>query len=184
MTDDKITTKDSTTPPPANISEFNTITGLVFSQLYGQFPVSVDLDQGAIASAMGAVSPSTQVLQSGRQFTEVFAHSLNWLSNEGYVRSAGPLAYEKVTLTTKGLAVLNAVPQGLSVTVGTTLATNASVGNWSGVGDLIGGVIGGFAKSVSGSSEMRGKRRPASRVLQHGRRNEKPQPASASPGQG
>lgn len=151
MTDDKTATKDSTNPPPANISEFNTITGLVFSQLYGQFPVSVDLDQGAIASAMGAVSSSTPGLQSGRQFTEVLAHSLKWLSDEGYVRSAGPLAYEKVTLTTKGLAVLNAVPQGLSVTIGSTIATNASAGNLSSVGELVGGLIGGFAKSVSGS---------------------------------
>jgi hypothetical protein len=141
----------SSTSPPANISEFNTITGLVFTQLYGQFPVAVDLDRAAIESAMSTafLSGSTGVLQSGRPFTEVFAHSLTWLSNEGYVRSAGPLAYEKVTLTTKGLAVLNAVPQGLSTTIGSTLATTASAGNWSGVGDLIGGVLGGFTKSVT-----------------------------------
>jgi hypothetical protein len=86
-------TKDSTNPPA--ISEFNTITGLVFSQLYGQFPVSVDLNQGTIASAMVNASSSTRALQSGRPFTEVFAHTLNWLSDEGYVRSAGPLACEK-----------------------------------------------------------------------------------------
>jgi hypothetical protein len=81
----------------------------------------------------------------------VFVHSLNWLSNEGYVRSAGPLPYEQVTLTTKGLAAPNAVPQGLSTTIGSTLATNASAGNWPGVGDLVGGIIGGFTKSISGS---------------------------------
>ena len=138
--------------PPANISEFNTITGLVFSQLYGQFPVSVDLDRGAIASAMGASSGgSTHALQSGKPFTEVFAHSLNWLSQEGYIRSAGPLPYERVTLTQKGLTVLNAVPEGLSTTVGSSLATTASAGNWAGIGDLVGGIIGGITKSVSGS---------------------------------
>lgn len=142
-------TKDSTNPP-ANVSEFNTITGLVFSQLYGQFPVSVDLDQGAIASAM-SVPSSTHALQSGRPFTQVFAHTLNWLSNEGYVRSAGPLVHENVTLTTKGLATLNAVPQGLSASVGSTLATNASAGNWSSVGDLVGGIIGGVTKTLAGS---------------------------------
>jgi hypothetical protein len=63
----------------------------------------------------------------GRPFAEVFAHSLNWLSNEGYVRSAGSLAYEKVTLTTKGLAALNAVPQGPSATIGSTLATTRRI---------------------------------------------------------
>jgi hypothetical protein len=135
--------------PPANIREFNTITGLVFTQLYGQFPVAVDLDRAAVASAMGA--SSTHVLQSGRPFTEVFAHSLNWLTNEGYVRSRGSLPYEQVTLTTKGLAALNAVPEGLSATIGSTLATNASAGNWSGVGDLVGGIIGGITKSITGS---------------------------------
>jgi hypothetical protein len=141
----------SSTSPPANISEFNTITGLVFTRLYEQFPVAVDLDRAAIETAMGAAfsSGSTNVLQSGRPFTEVFAHSLTWLSNEGYVRSAGPLPYEKVTLTTKGLAALNAVPQGLSATIGSTLATNASARNWSGVGDLIGGLIGGYTKSIT-----------------------------------
>jgi hypothetical protein len=134
--------------PPANISEFTTITGLVFTQLYKQFPVAVNLDRAAIESAMGVASSSSHVLQSGRPFTEVFVHSLNWLSNEGYVRSAGPLPYEQVTLTTKGLAALNAVPQGLSTTIGSTLATNASAGNWAGVGDLVGGIIGGFTKSM------------------------------------
>jgi hypothetical protein len=137
--------------PPANISEFTTITGLVFAQLYGQFPVAVDLDRAAIESAMGTASSSSNVLQSGRPFTEVFVHSLNWLSNEGYVRSAGLLPYEKVTLTTKGLATLNAIPQGLSTTIGSTLATNASAGNWSSVGDLVGGIIGGVTKSIAGS---------------------------------
>jgi hypothetical protein len=141
----------SSTSPPANISEFNTITGLVFTQLYKEFPVAVDLDRAAIESAMSTAfsGGSTNVLQSGRPFTEVFAHSLTWLSNEGYVRSAGPLAYEKVMLTEKGLATLNAVPQGLSATIGSTLASNASAGNWSSVGDLIGGLIGGFSKSIA-----------------------------------
>jgi hypothetical protein len=38
----------SSTSPLANISEFNTITGLVFNQLYGQFPVAADLNRPAI----------------------------------------------------------------------------------------------------------------------------------------
>jgi hypothetical protein len=104
------TTKGSTTPPPDNIGEFKTITGLVFAQLYKQCPIAVDLERGAIASAVGVCSgDKSQVLLSGRPFTEVFAHSLNWLSEEGYVRSAGLLPHEKITLTHKGLAALNAV---------------------------------------------------------------------------
>jgi hypothetical protein len=139
-------TKDST-KPPANINEFTTIAGLIFTQLYDQFPVAATLDRAKIESAMG-VANSSSSLQSGRPFSDVFIHSLNWLSNEGYIRSAGLLPHEQVTLTTKGLATLNAIPQGLSTTVGSTLATNASAGNWSGVGDLIGGIIGGVTKSM------------------------------------
>jgi hypothetical protein len=58
-----------------------------------------------------------------------------------------------VTLTQKGLAALNAVPEGLSATVGSSLvkATSGAGQNYSGIGDLIGGVIGGFTKSISGS---------------------------------
>jgi hypothetical protein len=50
--------------PPANISEFTTITGLVFTQLYEQFPVAVTLDRAAIESAMRVASSSSHVLQS------------------------------------------------------------------------------------------------------------------------
>jgi hypothetical protein len=149
MTKGSTTTKGSTSPP-ANISEFNTITGRVFTKLYGRFPLAEDLDRAAIASEMGTAI-SSGALQSGRPFTDVFAHSLTWLSDEGYIRSAGPLPHEKVTLTTKGLAALNAVPQGLSVTIGSSLATNASARNWSVVGDIVGGIIGGFTKSITGS---------------------------------
>lgn len=143
---------DGSTRQPANISEFNTIIGIVFAQLYESFPVPADLhNRQAIASAMGV--SSADALPSGRPFDEMLVHSMNWLSMEGYVRSAGLTPYEQLTLTQKGLAALNAVPQGLSVTVGTSLvqATSGSERNWSGIGDLVGGVIGGFTKSVSGS---------------------------------
>jgi hypothetical protein len=99
---------------------------------------------------MGVANSSSQ-LQSGRPFTDVFVHSLKWLSDEGYVRSAGILPYEQVALTAKGLATLSAIPQGLSTTVGSTLATNASSRDWSGVDDLVGGIIGGFSKSIVGT---------------------------------
>jgi hypothetical protein len=147
----------SSSSPPANVTEFNVIAGLVFAQLYEQFPVRVGhLHEGAIGMAMGAAAPSewsTHVLPSGRSLGEVLFHSVKWLSEEGYVRSAGLTPYEQVTLTEKGLAALNSVPQGLSTTVGSSLvkATSGSERNWSGVGDLVGGMIGGFTKSVSGS---------------------------------
>jgi len=52
----------------------------------------------------------------------------------------------------KGLAALSAIPEGLSATVGSSLV-KASVEagpNWSGIGDLVGGVLGGFTKTITG----------------------------------
>ena len=56
-----------------------------------------------------------------------------------------------VMLTEKGLAALNATPQGLSATVGSSLVKAASEAgsNWSGIGDLVGGALGGFTKSIT-----------------------------------
>ena len=82
---------------------------------------------------------------------EQIANTLGWLNHQGYTFASGGHPAERVTLTEKGLAALNAVPQGLSVTVGSSVvnATTAAP-NWSSVGDLVGGVIGGFTKSMSG----------------------------------
>jgi hypothetical protein len=140
--------------PPANIAEFNTIVGLLFAQLYERFPIPIEhIQRQLIASGMGVSTATweTHILPSGRPFSEVLASSLNWLTEEGYIRSRGPGSYEEVALTQKALAALNAVPQGLSASVGTSLvmATGGSGQNWSGIGDLVGGVIGGFTKTIT-----------------------------------
>lgn len=147
---------DRDAAPPANIAEFNTIVGLLFAQLYERFPTPIEhIQRQSIASAMGVSSGAweTHILPSGRPFSEVLANSLNWLTEEGYIRLRGPGSYEGVALTQKALAALNAVPLGLSASVGSSLvmATGGSAQNWSGIGDLVGGVIGGFTKSVTGS---------------------------------
>jgi hypothetical protein len=138
---------------PLNITEFNSIAGQVFAQLYDSFPTPIGrLNDLLIARAMG-VSPGTN-LPSGKQFDDVLRHSVGWLTDEGYIRSGGLTPYERVTLTQKGLAALNAVPEGLSATVGSSLVTATGGGsgqNWTGIGDIVGGIIGGFTKSMSGS---------------------------------
>jgi hypothetical protein len=85
----------------------------------------------------------------------MLAHTIGWLNHQGYIASFGssfglhPAA--SVMLTDKGLAALNAIPQGLSATVGSSLVKAASEAgsNWSGIGDLVGGVLGGFTKSIT-----------------------------------
>jgi hypothetical protein len=136
------------TSPPANITEFNVIVGLLFAQLYNSFPKPIGrLNELVIARAMGVSTDS--ILGSGKRFDDVLRHSVRWLSDEGYIRLSGLTAYDDVTLTQKGLALLNAVPEGLSATVGSSLvkATSETSGqSFTGICDLIGGVIGGLCR--------------------------------------
>jgi hypothetical protein len=89
-------------------------------------------------------------LPSGRSFAEMLSYTNNWLAAEGYTRWNGGHPAEHVTLTTKGLAAMNAIPSGLKQTVGTTLSMAVEGSNHAKIGDLIGGIFGGFTKSIAG----------------------------------
>jgi hypothetical protein len=139
---------------PANIQEFNIISGLIFVQLYADFPVRLDIDRAVIAAAMDipGVNWSTHKLPSGRIFSAVLNNTIDWLSAEGFVKSSGTHPAEGVTLSAKGLAALNAVPDGLNETIGATLAEVAERGWRRGlnpIGDLIGRIIGGANNGVA-----------------------------------
>jgi hypothetical protein len=133
---------------PANIQEFNIISGLIFVQLYTDFPVRLDIDRAVIAAAMDIPGRnwSTHKLPSGRIFSAVLNNTVDWLSAEGFVKSAGSHPAEGVTLSAKGLAALNAAPDGLNETIGTALTDVAEQG-WrrglNSIGDLMGSIIGG-----------------------------------------
>jgi hypothetical protein len=104
-------TKGSTTPP-ANIAEFNKIAGLVFAQLYAQFPKMIDIDRYAIAKALGAEgSDWNHQLPSGATVGEQIANTIGWLNHQGYTFADGGHPAEHVILSEKGLAALNAVPR-------------------------------------------------------------------------
>jgi hypothetical protein len=143
----------SSSGPPANVIEFNRITGLVFAQLYAQFPAVIDIDRQAIATAFGVQGNdwSAQQLPSGKNFSEMLSYTIGWLNHQGYIASFGAHPAAGVMLTEKGLAALNATPQGLPATVGSSLVKAASEAgsNWSAIGDLVGGVFGGFTKSIT-----------------------------------
>src|SRR6185437_10842875 len=55
---DSIQVTAASTATPANITEFNTIAGLIFAQLYAHFPVVIDPDRLAIANSFGAHPPN------------------------------------------------------------------------------------------------------------------------------
>jgi hypothetical protein len=145
---------EASSGPPANIAEFNGIVGQVLAQLYVQFPVVVDIDRQAIANSFGVEGNKwgAHKLPSGKSFADVFAGTLGWLKHENYIVSFGGHPAERVMLTEKGLGALNAIPEGLSATVGSSLVTATSEGtrDLSKIGDLVGGLIGGFTKSITG----------------------------------
>jgi hypothetical protein len=51
-------------------------------------------------------------------FSEMLAYTIAWLSAQNYTLASGAHPAERVTLTDKGLAALNRMPQGLTGTVG------------------------------------------------------------------
>ncbi|WP_316226230.1 hypothetical protein [Bradyrhizobium sp. SZCCHNS3052] len=144
-------TTEASSGPPANIQEFNRIAGMVFAQLYSQFPAPVNIDRQAIANAFGAQGTDwSHQLPSGKTVSDQIAYTIGWLNNQGYTVAFGAHPAERATLSEKGLVALNAVPQGLSVTIGTSLVSAASEArrDWSSVGDFVGGLFGGFSKSI------------------------------------
>ena len=56
---------------PANIHEFNEITGVIFAQLYAAFPDLVDINADAVALALG--HSLEDKLESGRTFAAMLS---------------------------------------------------------------------------------------------------------------
>jgi hypothetical protein len=81
-------------------------------QLLEQHPMRVDITERPIMLFMGINEP-TRKMKSGWMFEEMFGATLQWLNEEGCVDSAGLNPRDSVRLTTKGLAVLNAMPPNL-----------------------------------------------------------------------
>jgi hypothetical protein len=148
-------TDKNTKALPQNIEEFNAIAGLAFAQLYKEFPARIDINTDAIAYAMGI---SSDLLPSGRSFSQILAFTLSWLQDEGYISSSNHPAHgvwQKLVLSEKGLRAMNAVPPSLGKPVGSHLRNlsdqpSAGPSAVSQIADAVGSFIGGFTKSISG----------------------------------
>jgi hypothetical protein len=139
---------------PDNIREFSAIAGIVLAQLYRAFPEIVNIDLEALAVAMGIDKSQwrEEMLPSGRRFNSMQAYTIGWLNSEDYIRAFGASPSERVVLTARGLVAMNALPLELGgKTVGTVLneaVEKDASRDYSKFGDLIGGLLGGFAKSL------------------------------------
>jgi hypothetical protein len=142
---------------PKNIQEFNQITGFILARLYEVHPHPEDINQADLATQMGipAENWAAHVLPSGRPFGPFSAETIGWLNNQDYIKAHGLHIASRVILTDKGFRSLNAAPVQLNGPVGTKLTEEARKGPFadlSAIGDLIGGLFGGFTKSMSSGS--------------------------------
>jgi hypothetical protein len=141
---------------PPNMRDFNEITAVIFSKLFDAFPVARHINADEVAPVLG-IADIREQMPSGRLFKEVFAITLDWMINEGFVRSSGRSI--DFVLTTKGMAALNAVLPSLSQPLGSELAEVTKEASTEGgktrisqmMGNFWGSFIGSFTKSISGS---------------------------------
>jgi hypothetical protein len=142
------------------MDDFNTVVGLIFKQTLDSFPVARDIDQEAIVIAMGIGLESGKALAdlhlpSGSKYSELLWHTAVWLRDEGYIQSRGKTVLERVVLTSKALAVMNATPAGIGRNLGDKLSDvaqhAASETGRAAIGGIAGEIIGGFAKGVMGA---------------------------------
>jgi hypothetical protein len=137
---------------PPNVQEFNTVAGLIFAQLYRSFPAYREIDKQAIAGAMDVMGPwAEHKLPSGRSFDDMLRSTILWLHDAGFIIASGA-SNQRMDFTEKGLAAMNAMPETLKQPLGSELAQAAERGGgelWR-IGDLIGGIFGGYTKSVGG----------------------------------
>ena|SRR5579864_2120513 len=140
----------------ANLREFSTIAALILKAAFSDFPVGRDLDFNQIAQSMG-LADIEATLESGRLFSSVAAHTLKWLIDNKYVRAAGVLPRDRVTITDKGLAAMtNRVPSsGITFSDQIEEATK-SVDTTEGrqriaevLGSFFGSAVSSFTKAMS-----------------------------------
>ena len=88
-----------------NLREFSAISAAILTTAFSNFPIGSDIDFNLVAQSMGLKDASAK-FESGRVFSSVAGHALKWLSENGYVRAAGVLPKDRVTITDKGLAAM------------------------------------------------------------------------------
>jgi hypothetical protein len=102
-----------------NIESFNIAVAEAFGQCYQAFPLRIELS----VIEIGKVIQETNDPDCGNDIDmrsteyEIARESVNWLIESGYLwhRNATNMSFNAVTLSPKGLEVLNAVPKGIEV---------------------------------------------------------------------
>lgn len=99
-----------------NIEQFNFVAAMLLATLYAQFPKRIQLNTVELTNAQKGVGEWEWSVS--RSYQNVFADTLQFLLDEGFVRASGQGAqgtvFAQTVLTMKGLAVLNSVPESVS----------------------------------------------------------------------
>ena len=106
-----------------NIDLFNKYVALILAQLYESFPVKEHLNIYKITGLSEAHHHPIEILHApdGSKLKEaqVAASTIDWLVENGYIRADEqlyPVDYMGCVLTTKGLKLLQAVPDSVQIT--------------------------------------------------------------------
>lgn len=140
-----------------NFQEFAVIAAIILERAYSNFPVGSDIDFNNVAHSIGLTDLSAK-LESGRVFSTVAGHTLKWLSDNGYVRAAGVLPKDRVSVTDKGIAALKAKSgSGISFSQEIEQATPTAGTNEGRqklaevIGSFFGSAAASFTKGLSGA---------------------------------
>ena len=113
----------------------------------------------AMANGLTHWSLEFHQLALTEEYATHFYPCVNWLEQEGlirvgdYSRTMGGIAngsVDNISLTAHGMALLgqNIASHGTSVTLSDTVKSVSAGRDLSKIGDLIGGIIGGFTKTI------------------------------------
>ncbi len=100
-----------------NIESFNIAVAEVFGKCYQAFPLCIDVSVGEVCSSIQeALDPNcgNDIDMRSPEYA-IARESINWLIKSEYLwhRNATNILFNAVTLSPKGLEVLNAIPKEL-----------------------------------------------------------------------
>lgn len=157
---------------PSNVELFKQICGLVFGQLYNSFPVRVNIDVSAVASALNVENVLYQdgkssygYLENGDFFLTFLDSVLVWLKDEGFIQTDSSRLTNYVIFTAKGFAGAASIARDSvpleAESVGSKMAKySEEIKSKDGtqkkqaaglLGEFAGSLIGGVTKSLGGS---------------------------------
>ena len=102
-----------------NMEIFNLTVADVFGRCFENFPVRIEIDSLEVASRIVELYEDREIMESTdilEREAEVVFSAINWLIDSGYLwsrASTGDLDFFGVTLTPKGLEVMNSIPTSL-----------------------------------------------------------------------